>query len=267
MDSTGLTKKVGILLYAGVEPMDFVGPYEVFSAVNFDAPYAPYDVFTVSESKGDVNASFGLVVKAEYGFTDCPQADIIVIPGGNVTPELLGNPNLINWIQAQSKNAEITLSVCSGAILIAKAGLLAGLPAVTHHMCYESLLAIEPTITLNKSDRFVDNGSVITAAGVSAGIDAALHIVYKVSGKEAFFKACEFMEYGDAWKSVQRRLAGLPVARKINDKCIKCGKCAEICPYNAVFASETQYEINPEKCVGIGPCAGLCPVGAIESSF
>ncbi len=104
MDSNGFPKKVGILLFNGVEPMDFVGPYEVFSAVNFNASHAWYEVFTVSENKGNVNSS-GLVVKAEYDFTDCPQADIVVIPGGQVTPELLGNANLINWIQEQSKNA------------------------------------------------------------------------------------------------------------------------------------------------------------------
>jgi transcriptional regulator GlxA family with amidase domain len=267
MNNTELPKKVGILLYHGVEPLDFVGPYEVFSAVNFGESHARYDVFTVSEKKGDVKSSSGLIVKADYDFTDCPQADIIVIPGCNTAPELLGNSTIISWIQTQNKNAEITFSVCSGALLAAKAGLLTGMPVTTHHMCFDKLLEIDPTINLNKTERFIDNGSIITAAGVSAGIDAALYIVYKKSGRDAFFKASEVMEYGDGWKSVQRRLAGLPVARKINNKCIKCGKCAKVCPYNAVLEDETQYKINSETCVGIGPCASLCPVGAIESAF
>lgn len=267
MNNTKLPQKVGVLLFNAVEPLDFVGPYEVFSAVNFGEPHVKYEVFTVSDNKDDVKSSAGLVVKADYDFNDCPQADIIVIPGGRITPELLENSNVIHWIQSQHKNAAIVFSVCNGSMLAAKAGLLSGLPATTHHMCFSELLAIDPSIHLNKEERFIDNGSIITAAGVSAGIDAALYIVYKLSGKEAFFKVSELMEYGEGWKSVKRKLAGLPVARKINDKCVKCGKCAKVCPYNAVFEGDNQYEINAEICVGIGPCAAMCPVGAIESEF
>ena len=171
-----------------------------------------YDVFTVSETKKDLRTLTGeLLFKAEYTFSDCPAIDILVVPGGTITEELLANTTVINWLQKQSNKAAITLSVCSGAILLAKAGLL--------------------------------------------------------TGRSAFFKAGEILEYGDAWKSVQRKLAGLPVHRTITDKCIKCGKCAKLCPFHAVVEGKTQFEIQPERCVGIGPCAKLCPVAAIESSF
>lgn len=278
MDNNGLPLKVGIFLFDGAEPTDFIGPYDVFSAVDFvpskkrttlyQTPHALYDIFTVSETKKDLHVmAGGLVLKAEYDFNDCPAIDILVVPGGLITEQILSNSNVIGWLQNQSKNAAITLSVCSGAVLLAKAGLLSELSVTTHHLVFDDLLAIDPTIMPKKDERFVDNGRIITAAGVTAGYDAAMHIVYKTAGRDAFFKAGEILEYGDAWKSVQRRLSGLPVHRTITDKCIKCGKCMKICPFGAVVEGENQFMIQPERCVGIGPCAKLCPVTAIESSF
>ncbi|TWH47906.1 DJ-1/PfpI family protein [Sporomusa sp. KB1] len=278
MDNNGLPLKVGIFLFDGAETTDFIGPYDVFSAVDFGSskkqttlyqtPHTLYDIFTVSETKKDLHVmAGGLVVKAEYDFNDCPEIDILVVPGGLITEELLANPNVIGWLQDRSRNAAIILSVCSGAVLLAKAGLLSELSVTTHHLAFDDLLTIDPTIMLKKDERFVDNGRIITAAGVTAGYDAAMHIVYKTAGRDAFFKAGEILEYGDAWKSIQRRLSGLSVHRTINDKCIKCGKCAKICPFGAVVEDETQFRIQLEHCVGIGPCAKLCPVAAIESSF
>lgn len=276
MINNGLPLKVGIFLFDGAETTDFTGPYDVFSAVDFipsrttlyQTPHPLYHIFTVSETKKDLRVmAGGLVVKAEYDFIDCPAIDILVVPGGLMTEGLLANTHVISWLQNQSKHAAITLSVCSGAVLLAKAGLLRGLSVTTHHLALEDLLTIDPTITLKKAERFVDNGRIITAAGVTAGYDAAMYIVAKTVGGDAFFKAGEILEYGDAWKSVQRRLAGLPVHRTITDKCIKCGKCAKICPHGAVVEGETQFRIEPEHCVGIGPCNKVCPVAAIESSF
>jgi transcriptional regulator GlxA family with amidase domain len=278
MDNNKLFLKVGIFLFDGVEPTDFIGPYDVFTAVDYghtekqttlyQAPHAMYDVFTVSETKKDIHVSAGgLVFKAEYDFSDCPAIDILVVPGGRITEALLSNQNVIEWLQNQSKNAEITFSVCSGALLLAKAGLLKESSATTHHLAFDALLAIDPTITLKKDERFIDSGRIITAAGVTAGYDAAMHIAYKTAGRDAFFKVGEILEYGEAWKSVQRRLSGLPVHRTITDKCIKCGKCMKVCPFGAVVEGENQFMIQPERCVGIGPCAKLCPVAAIESLF
>lgn len=204
MTNTNSAKKIGILLFENACPMDFIGPYEAFSVVNYGAVDKHYEIFTVSEKKGDIN-TFDLTVKAAYDFTNCPQADIVVIPGGN-TPKLLDNVQIIEWIQKQKQQAEIVFSVCNGALLLAKAGLLKGVSATTHHKFYDALLEIDPTIHLNKQDRFVDNGNIITAAGISAGIDAALHIIHKTLGKEAYLKSCEILEYGDAWKAMQSQM-------------------------------------------------------------
>ena len=204
MNNVSLTKKIGILLFENACPMDFVGPYEAFSVLNYGADPALYEIFTIGEKKGDVN-TFDLTVKANYDFTDCPQADIVIIPGGG-TPAILGNTTIIHWIQEQSQKAEIVFSVCNGALLLAKAGLLKELPATTHHMFYDALLEIDPTIRLKKKDRFVDNGNIVTAGGISAGIDAALHIINKTLGKEAYLKSCKILEYGDVWKTMQDQM-------------------------------------------------------------
>jgi transcriptional regulator GlxA family with amidase domain len=185
------TKKVGMFLFDGVASMDFTGPYEVFTMANFDNPHPYFDVFTVAEEKGDVHVAGGLIVNAKYDLTDCPQADILVIPGGIVTKELLANDSIINWIKEQNKKTEITFSVCNGALLIAKAGLLKGLSATTHHFCYDQLVEIDPDIHLIKKIRYVDNGKIIT----SAGIDAALHLVLRLYGEEAASKTIAMLEY------------------------------------------------------------------------
>jgi len=204
MNTAKLPIKIAILLFKDACPMDFIGPYEAFSVLNYDTTPAPYEIFTVSEKKGGVN-TIDLTVKANYDFTDCPQADIVIVPGGD-TPAILGNTAIIQWIQEQSQKAEIVFSVCNGALLLAKAGLLKELSATTHHDFYDALLEIDPTIRLNKKDRFVDNGNIVTSAGISAGIDAALHIINKTLGQEAYLKSCKILEYGDAWKTMQAQM-------------------------------------------------------------
>jgi transcriptional regulator GlxA family with amidase domain len=190
-----LTKRVGIFLFDGVEVMDFAGPYEVFTATNLNAPHQYFDVFTVGEQKGDVPTSNGLIVKADYDFSDCPQADVLVIPGGNVRPELVSNDTISKWIESQNRNTEITFSVCNGAMLLAKAGLLKGLSATTHHCFYDKLSEIDSTINVVQKIRYVDTGKIISSAGISAGIDAALHIVLRIFGEEVVSHAIDIMEY------------------------------------------------------------------------
>jgi transcriptional regulator GlxA family with amidase domain len=189
------TKRIGIFLFDGVEVMDFAGPYEVFTAANLNAPHQYFDVFTVGEQKGDVRTSNGLVVKADYDFSNCPQSDVLVVPGGNVKPELVSNGTISRWIKEQNQHTEITFSVCNGAMLLAKAGLLAGLSVTTHHLFYERLSEIDSTVNVVKKIRYVDTGKIITSAGISAGIDAALHIVLKIFGEKVALHATDIMEY------------------------------------------------------------------------
>ncbi|EGW38185.1 DJ-1/PfpI family protein [Desulfosporosinus sp. OT] len=190
-----LTKRVGIFLFDGVEVMDFAGPYEVFTATNLMAPRQYFDVFTVNEQRRDVRTSNGLIVKADYDFSNCPPADVLVIPGGDVRPELISNGTVLKWIESQNQNTEITFSVCNGAMLLAKAGLLKGLSATTHHYFYDKLSEIDSTINVVQKIRYVDTGKIVTSAGISAGIDAALHIVLRIFGEEAVSHAIDIMEY------------------------------------------------------------------------
>lgn len=188
-------KKVGIFLFDGVEIMDFAGPYEVFTVVNLEAPQQYFEVFSVSESKGEICTSNGLTVNTHYGFDDCPQVDILVIPGGNVRPEIMANEDISKWIAKISAKTEITLSVCNGAMLLAKAGLLQGLPATTHGHFLNKLAELDATVDVKQNVRFVDTGKIITAAGISAGIDVSLHVVSRLFGESAVSQAIKIMEY------------------------------------------------------------------------
>ncbi|AIF53125.1 DJ-1/PfpI family protein [Pelosinus sp. UFO1] len=191
----GLIKRVGIFLFNGVELMDFAGPYEVFTAANLMAPQQYFDVFTVSAQKGEIRTSNGLIVKADYDFSDCPQTDVLVIPGGDIRPELISNDAISKWIESQNRHTEITFSVCNGAMLLAKAGLLKGLAATTHHYFYDKLSEIDLSINVVQKSRYVDTGKIVTSAGISAGIDAALHIVLRIFGEKVVLHTIDIMEY------------------------------------------------------------------------
>lgn len=188
------TRNVGIYLFEGVELLDFAGPYEVFTMVNQGGP-AAFNVYTVSENQPEVRTFNGLVAKADYTFSDSPQADILVIPGGINPAGQLTNETVLNWLKEQSDHAEITLSVCTGTLLLAKIGLLKGLSATTHHMAYDRLVELAPDTNIEKGKRFIDNGRIITSAGVSAGIDSSLYVVARLLGPEVASRASKTMEY------------------------------------------------------------------------
>lgn len=188
------TRNVGIYLFEGMELLDFAGPYEVFTMVNQGDP-STFNVYTVSENQPEVRSFNGLVAKADYTFRDSPQADILVIPGGINPSDQLANERVLNWIKEQSDHAEITLSVCTGTLLLAKIGLLKGLSATTHHMAYDLLVELAPDTNIDKGKRFIDNGKIVTSAGVSAGIDSSLYVVSRLLGQEVAIQASKTMEY------------------------------------------------------------------------
>lgn len=188
------TRNVGIYLFEGMELLDFAGPYEVFTMVNQGDP-STFNVYTVSENQPEVRSFNGLVAKADYTFNNSPHADILVIPGGINPSEQLANERVSNWIKEQSNHAEIILSVCTGTLLLAKAGLLKGLSATTHHMAYDLLVELAPDTNIEKGKRFIDNGKIITSAGVSAGIDSSLYVVSRLLGTEVAIQASRTMEY------------------------------------------------------------------------
>jgi transcriptional regulator GlxA family with amidase domain len=192
------TRQLAILLFPGVEILDFAGPYEVFSVANrFSDPPAPpaFNVFTVAEKTEPVITNNGLSVNPDHTLVTCPSPDILLIPGGQGTRDQLENPNLIDWINQTANGAELVLSVCTGALLLGKAGLLDDLNVTTHHGAFNLLRQIAPTATVHEDRRFVDTGKIVTSAGIAAGIDMSLHVVQRLLGRDAAEATARQMEY------------------------------------------------------------------------
>jgi transcriptional regulator GlxA family with amidase domain len=190
------TKNVAIFMFDDVEVLDFAGPFELFSVTSeLNKDSRPFAVSTVAEHPGAVSARNGLSVNPHCTFSDCPPPDILIVPGGLGTRKLIDNSAVINWIKDCSQTAELVLSVCTGSLLLAKAGLLEGLAATTHHGALDLLRELAPNTTIIENQRFVDNGKIITSGGIAAGIDMSLHVVGKLLGAAQAAQTAEHMEY------------------------------------------------------------------------
>jgi transcriptional regulator GlxA family with amidase domain len=189
------TQTLAILIFDDVEVLDFCGPFEVFSVANRFADPPAFSVLTIAENAGPVLTRGGLSVNPHHRLGNSPQPDILLIPGGLGTRKEMHNPVLIDWIKRASVKAELVLSVCTGALLLAKAGLLDGLEATTHHGAIDLLHQTAPKTIVHTDRRFVDNGRVICSAGIAAGIDMSLHVVSRLLGKEVAEKTAKQMEY------------------------------------------------------------------------
>jgi transcriptional regulator GlxA family with amidase domain len=185
--STTPRKQVAILIFEGVEIIDYTGPWETFG-------HAGFKVFTVAQKADPVTNAFGMKVIPDYTFADHPKPDVLLIPGGNVI-QAQKDPQTLKWIQEMAGKAEIVLSVCNGAYILAHAGLLNGLTATTTAPLIDGLANVAPNIKVVHDKRFVDNGKVITSGGLSAGIDGALHVVERLRGREAARQTAAMMEY------------------------------------------------------------------------
>ncbi|MEI6701485.1 MAG: DJ-1/PfpI family protein [Actinomycetota bacterium] len=178
-------RQIGIFLFPDVEELDAVGPWEVLSywARNF-----PEDGFAVSTFSLDgemVVCAKGLRITPDWSFGSMPRLHVLLYPGGQGTRPHLKNPEQLEWVRAQRKTVPLMTSVCTGSLVFAAAGLLANRPATTHWASLDLLQSLDPTIDVRREDeRFVDDGDVITSAGVSAGIDMALHLVDRLAGTE-----------------------------------------------------------------------------------
>jgi transcriptional regulator GlxA family with amidase domain len=192
-------RKVAILIFDEVEVLDFCGPFEVFAVTGRDWEQKPFEVFTVAEKSTAVTTSNGLSVNPRYTIGDCPPADILIVPGGIGTRREMHNQALIDWIKETAGCAELTLSVCTGSLLLAKAGLLDGASATTHWAAMDLLREVAPLATVCPNKQFVDNGRVMTSAGISAGIDLSLYAVAKLLGEDEASKTARWMEYKH-WK-------------------------------------------------------------------
>lgn len=195
-------RTVGIFVFDGVEVLDFAGPYEVFSRTRLvpgaearrSDESAPFHVFTVARTKEVVRATGGLGVQPDHDFADAPPIDVLVIPGGFGTRPLLGDPAVLEWIRARAAAASNLASVCTGSLLLAKAGLLSGRRATTHWNALELLGSLDPTLRVERDVRFVEDG-VITSAGVAAGIDMSFQLVARLCGLEVARETARYIDY------------------------------------------------------------------------
>lgn len=188
-------RTIALLVFEDAEVLDVAGPFEVFSVAGRRHGLAPFEVILVGCAPGPVQLRNGFTVVPHRTLVDAPKAEILVVPGGPGARGLLGNAEVREWIRARSQAAELVLSVCTGALLLAEAGLLAGLEATTHQASCARLRELAPTARVREGVRFVDNGRIICSAGVSAGLDMALHVVERLLGPDLAEEAAQYMEY------------------------------------------------------------------------
>ena len=200
-------KNVAVLIFDEVEVLDFCGPFEVFSVTGRRDNLAPFNVYTVAEGDGPVIARNNLSVNPTHMFSNCPQPDILLVPGGYGTRREMHNPVLIDWVRRRAEKSEIVLSVCTGALILAKAGMLDGLSATTHHGAIELLKEVAPRTDVLESERVVDNGRIVLSAGISAGIDMSLYVVSRLLGMGQAEETATYMEYD--WSKRSVRLAAM----------------------------------------------------------
>jgi transcriptional regulator GlxA family with amidase domain len=191
-------RHIGIFLFPEFEELDVVGPWEVLSYWARSAPEDGYDVACLSLDGQPVTAAKGLTVGAHYSLADAPPLEIFIYPGGQGNRRLLADPAHLAWVQEQRAKVPLMASVCTGALVYAAAGLLTGRPATTHWRSLDKLAELDPSIDLRKGGRFVDDGDVLTSAGVSAGIDMALHLVARLAGDERARQVRREIEYDPA---------------------------------------------------------------------
>lgn len=193
---------VGILIFDGVEVLDFAGPYEVFSRARLvpgiesrrSDESAPFRVLTVAANAEAVVATGGLRVLPDFDFTSAPRIDVLVIPGGFGTRPMLLDQELLGWVRRAAAAATRVASVCTGSLVLAKAGLLAGRRATTHWGALATLAELDPTIRVDAVARVVED-VIFTSAGVSAGIDMAFAVVEAMHGRAVADETARYMDY------------------------------------------------------------------------
>lgn len=192
-------RSVAVTLFDEVEVLDFAGPFEVFSVSGRRSGLDPFHVFTVSERGQPIQARNGLTVTPTYSFASMPRADIVLMPGGYGTRREMRNPVMLEWAARAGGEAELLLSVCTGALVLGAAGLLDGLRATTHHLAFGELRAAAPRTEVVEGARIVDNGRVVLSSGVSAGIDMSLHVVARLHGEDVAHETARYIEYEGDW--------------------------------------------------------------------
>lgn len=195
-----MTISVAIFVFRNVEVLDFAGPYEVFTTASRvftktnRSAAAPFSVFTIARDIGTVRARAGLVLTPDYTFANHVPIDLLIIPGGIVTAEL-ETPAVAQWIERTAARAKLTASVCTGSFLLAQAGLLGGKSVTTHWEDLDDLKTMFPSLDVIEHQRWVDEGSIVTSAGISAGIDMSLHLVERLCSRQLALDTARQMDF------------------------------------------------------------------------
>ncbi len=187
-------RNVAILLFDEAEELDFAGPLEVFAAASELHEETPFEVYTVAEHTRAIRAHNGLRVLPEYSFSNCPAPDILVVSGGYGARSAMHHAAVVEWVKARAQQAEQVLGICTGAFILASAGLLDGLEVTTHHELLDHLEEIAPKATVGEQ-RVVDGGKILTSGGIAPGIDLSLHVVSKLLGEAHAQRTARYIGY------------------------------------------------------------------------
>ena len=188
-------RRIGIGIFDGAEELDWAGPWEVLAAWAKQWPDDGVEVFTVAQRDGVVTCAKGLRILPDRTWADAGNLDVLVYPGGRGTRRELKDGAVLDWLRGTKDGGTLMTSVCTGALVYAAAGFLRDRPATTYWSAFDELLALEPTIEARPDDRFVDSGEVVTAGGVSAGIDMALHLVSRLHSVERAREVRRYIQY------------------------------------------------------------------------
>jgi transcriptional regulator GlxA family with amidase domain len=186
---------IGVALFDGAEELDWAGPWEVLAAWAQQFPEDGVRVLTVAREPGPVTCAKGLRVLPDETWETAPPLDVLVYPGGRGTRAQLGDEEVRGWLRGIAHSGALVTSVCTGSLVLADAGLLDGRPATTHWGSLEMLPTLGRDIEVRPEDRFVDSGDIVTAAGVSAGIDMALHLVARLHSPERAREVRRYIQY------------------------------------------------------------------------
>jgi transcriptional regulator GlxA family with amidase domain len=186
---------IAVALFEGAEELDWAGPWEVLAAWSQGWPDDGVEIFTLAQSSDPVTCAKGLRVLPDHTWETAPAFDVLVYPGGRGTRRELQDDTVLEWLRGGRDRGTLMTSVCTGALVFAAAGLLQDRPATTYWSQLDYLGELDPTIDVRRDDRFVDSGEVVTAAGVSAGIDMALHLVARLHSSERAREVRRYIQY------------------------------------------------------------------------
>jgi YHS domain-containing protein/putative intracellular protease/amidase len=232
---------VGFIISEGAVIIDFCGPWEVFRDVNIPGRQdGPFRLYTVSDTTSPIHAGGGMQIIPDYTFANAPAPKVVVIPAQSKPSEAM-----LKWIRESTKNTDVTMSVCTGAFVLAKTGVLSGKSATTFHSAFNSFAMEFPDIHLKRGARFVEDGNLASAGGLSSGIDLALRVVERYYGRDVAQKTAYNMEYqGQGWMDPDSNqiYATAPVSTAEHPLCPVCGM--DVDPATApksVFKGTTYY--------------------------